>query len=196
MFLSRKILRNQALGLSLQSQGAVRITSSRHSEQMSIQVSIVAGSRFPFNQAKPRRIQLAIPVEWKAAGPATFWAQSSIDAGAYPAHTGQKHRNRSTSIPRRCRKFAWLTSTIRLSKNEPTVSGSTPAWSIRKAKSAGELLNTGRTSMVERLPVNRIELLHGTLDLMILQTLRWGLAERTPGYQDRAEAGAPRRDYR
>ncbi len=28
--------------------------------------------------------------------------------------------------------------------------------------------------MVECLPVNRIDLLHGTLDLMILQTLRWG----------------------
>jgi hypothetical protein len=28
--------------------------------------------------------------------------------------------------------------------------------------------------MVESLPVNRIELLQGTLDLMILQTLRWG----------------------
>ena len=28
--------------------------------------------------------------------------------------------------------------------------------------------------MVECLPVNRIELLQGTLDLMILQTLRWG----------------------
>ena len=43
-------------------------------EQINIQVSIVAGGRFPFNQAKPRRIQLAIPVEWKAARPATFWA--------------------------------------------------------------------------------------------------------------------------
>ena len=29
-------------------------------------------------------------------------------------------------------------------------------------------------AMVECLPVDRIELLHGTLDLMILQTLRWG----------------------
>ena len=28
--------------------------------------------------------------------------------------------------------------------------------------------------MVDYLPVNRIELLHGPLDLMILQTLRWG----------------------
>jgi PadR family transcriptional regulator, regulatory protein PadR len=28
--------------------------------------------------------------------------------------------------------------------------------------------------MVECLPVNRIELLQGTLNLMILQTLRWG----------------------
>lgn len=28
--------------------------------------------------------------------------------------------------------------------------------------------------MVEYLPVSRIELLHGTLDLMILQTLKWG----------------------
>ena len=28
--------------------------------------------------------------------------------------------------------------------------------------------------MVDYLPVNRIDLLHGTLDLMILQTLRWG----------------------
>lgn len=28
--------------------------------------------------------------------------------------------------------------------------------------------------MVDYLPVNRIDLLHGTLDLMILQTLNWG----------------------
>ncbi len=28
--------------------------------------------------------------------------------------------------------------------------------------------------MVDYLPVNRIDLLHGTLDLMILQTLKWG----------------------
>jgi PadR family transcriptional regulator, regulatory protein PadR len=28
--------------------------------------------------------------------------------------------------------------------------------------------------MVDSLPVNRIDLLHGTLDLMILQTLQWG----------------------
>ena len=28
--------------------------------------------------------------------------------------------------------------------------------------------------MVGYLPVNRIDLLHGTLDLMILQTLKWG----------------------
>jgi PadR family transcriptional regulator, regulatory protein PadR len=28
--------------------------------------------------------------------------------------------------------------------------------------------------MVDYLPVNRIDLLHGTLDLMILQTLQWG----------------------
>ena len=43
-----------------------------------------------------------------------------------------------------------------------------------KANSAGGLLYTGRHAMVECLPVNRIELLQGTLDLMILQTLRWG----------------------
>src|SRR3989449_11680039 len=42
-----------------------------------------------------------------------------------------------------------------------------------KANSAGGLLYTGRHAMVECLPVNRIELLQGTLDLMILQTLRW-----------------------
>src|SRR5262249_31364764 len=65
VFRTRKVLRTQALDFSSQSQGAVRITCSRHLEQMSIQVSIVAGSRFPFNQAKPRRIQLAIPVEWR-----------------------------------------------------------------------------------------------------------------------------------
>src|SRR5580658_9561350 len=28
--------------------------------------------------------------------------------------------------------------------------------------------------MVDYLPVDRIDLLHGTLDLMILQTLKWG----------------------
>ena len=28
--------------------------------------------------------------------------------------------------------------------------------------------------MVDYLPVNRIDLLHGTLDLIILQTLQWG----------------------
>ena len=33
---------------------------------------------------------------------------------------------------------------------------------------------TGRFAMVDCLPVNRIDLLQGTLDLMILQTLRWG----------------------
>ena len=32
----------------------------------------------------------------------------------------------------------------------------------------------GRLPMVDYLPVNRIDLLHGTLDLMILQTLKWG----------------------
>ena len=32
----------------------------------------------------------------------------------------------------------------------------------------------GITTMVDYLPVNRIDLLHGTLDLMILQTLKWG----------------------
>lgn len=32
----------------------------------------------------------------------------------------------------------------------------------------------GRRSMVGYLLVNRIDLLHGTLDLMILQTLNWG----------------------
>jgi PadR family transcriptional regulator PadR len=35
-------------------------------------------------------------------------------------------------------------------------------------------MNNGRSSMVEYLPVNRMDLLRGTLDLMILQTLRWG----------------------
>src|SRR5215470_17194363 len=33
---------------------------------------------------------------------------------------------------------------------------------------------TSRCSMVDCLPVERIELLQGTLDLMILQTLQWG----------------------
>jgi PadR family transcriptional regulator, regulatory protein PadR len=32
----------------------------------------------------------------------------------------------------------------------------------------------GRYAMVDYLPVNRMDLLHGTLDLMILQTLQWG----------------------
>ena len=33
---------------------------------------------------------------------------------------------------------------------------------------------TGRSSMVDCLPVNRIDLLQGTLDLMVLQTLQAG----------------------
>src|SRR5258708_19418 len=91
VFRTRKILRTQALAFSSQSQRAVRITCSRHLEQMSIQVSIVAGSRFPFNEAKPRRIWLAIPVEWRSRPTGYFVGpQSSIDPGAYPAHTGRR----------------------------------------------------------------------------------------------------------
>ena len=39
---------------------------------------------------------------------------------------------------------------------------------------AGSHRCTGRAAMVDCLPVNCIDLLQGTLDLMILQTLRWG----------------------
>jgi hypothetical protein len=99
VFRTRKILRTQSLAFYLQSQGAVSITPSRHSEQMGIQVSIVAGSRFPFNQAKPRRIQLAIPVEWKAARCGYFVGRKvQLTLELIQRTPGNRHRNRSTSI--------------------------------------------------------------------------------------------------
>jgi len=99
VFRSRKAVRNQALDFSLQSQAAVRITSSsRHSEQMSIQVSIVAGSRFPFNQAKPRRIQLVIPVEWKASPVTVIGRKVQLTLELIQRTRGNTPRSRSTSI--------------------------------------------------------------------------------------------------
>src|SRR5437867_7663964 len=58
---------------------------------------------------------------------------------------------------------------------KPTVWGSAPAMICTgRLIQPEDPLYTSRSAMVERLPVNRIELLQGTLDLMILQTLRWG----------------------
>jgi PadR family transcriptional regulator PadR len=42
------------------------------------------------------------------------------------------------------------------------------------ARTGQEACPTGRLTMVDCLPVDRIELIQGTLDLMILQTLQWG----------------------
>jgi len=71
-----------------------------------MQVSIVAGSRLPFNQAKPRRIQLAIPVEWKAAETCPVYAAKtpfwSPAAGRRPsAAKSAMHEQGLLGLPRR-----------------------------------------------------------------------------------------------
>ena len=93
----------------------------------------------------------------------------SCSAGRQSGKTGELPISESGACP-------VVTYRYHPAAKKPTVWGSAPAMICtgRLIQPEDPLYTSRSSAMVECLPVNRIELLQGTLDLMILQTLRWG----------------------